>query len=48
MNQDNFGGENFYEPIPLIIFVPQSLSLLRTENEKIRFQAHFTKRSKDF
>ncbi|MEH2409556.1 aminotransferase class V-fold PLP-dependent enzyme [Nostoc sp.] len=30
-----------YEPIPLIIFVLQSLSLLRTENEKSRFSSTF-------
>jgi hypothetical protein len=34
--------EIFGEPIPLIIFVLQSLSLLRTENEKIRFSSTFS------
>ncbi|MEH1892518.1 MAG: hypothetical protein V7K92_24745 [Nostoc sp.] len=29
------------EPIPLIIFVLKSLSLLRTENEKSRFSSTF-------
>ncbi|MHC5674416.1 MAG: hypothetical protein ACYTXL_21100 [Nostoc sp.] len=32
---------NFKEPIPLIIFVLQSLSLLRTANDKLRLSSTF-------
>ena len=36
--------KGIYEPIPLIIFVLKSLSLLRTENEKSRFSSTFSEK----
>ncbi|MHC5722527.1 MAG: hypothetical protein ACYTX0_63620, partial [Nostoc sp.] len=34
-------ADSLYEPIPLIIFVLQSLSLLRTANDKLRLSSTF-------